>query len=673
MKKITIWMSVVVVAAIAILPAQGGTYTWLATPADGNWNTSSLNWSDGTTDGVAWVDDASNPNDAVFGTTSTKSVSIGSRRTVNNLTFTGNEYSLSGNGPLAVAGSVILNTGSTFFRNVLTSGREDGSLHFSASSTWKIAYVYGTANTQTSTYLDGSVLFAPSNDRALGVVPATRTENIFITGTPTFFASGNFAINSNRTIKVLSGKGFDTGVNGGPFTYKCRVFAENSPGRDYSTNTYLNVSPNWTGLVVFDPGAGVTNAFGRLQVNARVKILSGVTYLTGPGGTGTSAFLYVSGGSTLTDFSSTKGNLTIDGSEVYTSQSSYVDLRYYGQVTVTNGGKLYMPSVHWLNGHGSPGRLTIADGGEVTLSNLRISQSSKSEVHLNEGGLLKTLVLSIDPAGTQKGTFWFNGGRLQSRDARRAFFATASATPMTEEKASGIRFAVGEKGAVFDTSNGVNLWWNRPLVSGVEQDGGLRKLGAASGENILILMTTNRYNGVTSIEGGGVQLRADNALPPGTTVRMSGVNPYLDAYTFDTTSPSRSTEQWLSRVEGSGDLRSCSQLHVTNSLAPSVNGVLAFANPCDLRGDYEIVGNSNTCSRLYFKGKQDISGLTLKVSDFSTFDTRAPNTRYAILVANAGYTGKFVLPADWPKGWDVKYTDAAAYLYFQKGTAFIVR
>ena len=662
----------VFVAAVAAgcVCAQGGTYTWLASPADGNWNTTSLNWNDGTTDGVAWVDDASNPNDAVFGTTSTKSVSVGSRLTVNNLTFTGNEYSLSGNGPLVVSGTVFLNTGSTYFRNVLTGGRADGSLHFSASSTWKIAYVYGTANTQTSTYLDGMVLFAPSNDRALGAVPATRTENIFITGTPTLFASGNFSINSNRTIKVLSGKHFDTGVNGGPFTYKCRVFAENSPGRDYSTNTYLNVSPNWAGLVVFDPGAGVTNAFGRLQVNSRLKVASGVTYLTGPGGTGTSAYLYVNG---KTDWSSSYGNLTIDRGEVYASLSSYVDLRNYGQVTVTNGGKLYMPSVHWLNGHGSPGRLTIANGGEVTLSNLRISQSSKSEVHLNEGGLLKAILLSIDPAATPKGTFWFNGGRLQSRDARRVFFGTASATAMTEEKASGIRFAVGEKGAVFDTSNGINLWWSRPLVSGVEQDGGLRKLGAASGENILILMNTNRYNGVTSIEGGGVQLRADNALPPGTTVRMSGVNPYLDAYTFDTTSPSRATEQWLSRVEGSGDLRSCSLLHVTNSLAPAVDGVLAFSQPCDLRGDYEIVGNSNTCSRLFFKGKQNISGLTLKVSDFSAFNTRAPNTQYAIVVANAGYTGTFDRPADWPKGWDVKYTDGAAYLYFQKGTAFIVR
>ena len=669
MKKIACLMCMAV-ATIATFQARGGTYTWLASPANGNWDTSSLNWSDGTTDGVAWVDDASAPNDAVFGTTLTKSVSIGSRRTVNDLTFTGNEYSLSGNGPLVVAGTVFMNTGSTFFRNVLTGGRADGSLHFSASSTWKIAYVYGTANTQTSTYLDGTVLFAPNNDRALGTVPAARTENIFITGTPTLFASGNFSINSNRTIKVLSGKHFDTGVNGGPFTYKCRVFAENSPGRNFSTNTYLNASANWTGLVVLDPGAGVTNAFGRLQVNSNFKVASGVTYLTGPGGTGTSASLYVNG---KTGFGSSYGNLTVDGGEVYVSQSLYVDLRNYGQVTVTNGGKLYMPNVHWLNGHGSPARLTIADGGEVTLSNLRITQASKAEVLLNEGGLLKTLVLSVDPAATFKGTFLFNGGRLQSRDGRRVFFTTASNAAMTEEKASCVTFAVGEKGAVFDTSNGQNLWWTRPLVSGAEQDGGLRKLGAASGENILILSNTNRYNGVTSIEGGGVQVRVDNALPPGTTVRMSGISPYLDAYTFENEDPKRATEQWLSRVEGSGDLRSCSQLHITNSLAPSVSGVLAFSQPCDLRGDYEIVGNSNTCSRLYFQGKQDISGLTLKVADFSTFDTRAPTTRYAILVANAGYTGKFVIPADWPKGWDVKYTDAAAYLYFQKGTMFIVR
>ena len=112
---------------------------------------------------------------------------------------------------------------------------------------------------------------------------------------------------------------------------------------------------------------------------------------------------------------------------------SYVDAQQYGQVVVTNGGKVNMQSVEWLNGHGSPARLTIVDGGEVTLNKLRISQSQASEVHLNEGGLLKAVSLVIDPGidPGPKGTFWFNGGRLQSRDGRANFFDSTSTTPIS--------------------------------------------------------------------------------------------------------------------------------------------------------------------------------------------------------------------------------------------------
>ena len=87
--KNMVYLMCMVVATIATFQTRGGTYTWLDSPANGTWDTSSLNWSDGTTDGVAWVDDASAPNDAVFGTSSTKSVSIGSRREVNDLTICG--------------------------------------------------------------------------------------------------------------------------------------------------------------------------------------------------------------------------------------------------------------------------------------------------------------------------------------------------------------------------------------------------------------------------------------------------------------------------------------------------------------------------------------------------------------------------------------------------------
>lgn len=663
-------ISACVVAAGAV--AHGGTYTWRSSPSSSLW--SDPNWNDGTTDGVTWVDDAAAPNNAVFGTSSNKSVrNIQVTRYINDLTVATDGYNIFGSGPLSIAGSVVMNAGSATFDGVLIGGRADGSLHFTASSDWKIAYVYSQYNNQTSTYLDGSIFFAPNNDRAFGVVPGAPAENIFITGTPTLFASGSFAVNANRIIKISSGKYLQTSVgNNDTLTYKCPIIAENTTGYDYSRDTYVTLRNNWKGLVVFDTGVARTNSFGRLLAYTKLKIASGVTTLTGPGGVGTDAHLYVSGnGSGFTD---NTGNLTISGGEVYSPQSGYVDVGNYGQVTVTNGGKVYMPSVQWLNGHGSPGRLVIAKDGDFTVNNLRISHAQSAEIFLNEGGVIRTKVLTVDPSKNANCLFRFNGGRLQSLDGRVAFFSSATAQELTEEKANLCTFAVGEKGAVFDLSNGQNLWWTRPLVSDVAEDGGLRKIGTTSGDDILILGNTNRYNGVTSIEGGGVQLRVDNALPPGTTVRLSGNNAYLDAYSFDFASPQRATEQWLGRLEGSGVMKSCSQVHVTNSIAPSVNGTLYIANVCDLRGDYEIAANEDRCGLLEMRGaNQSISNLTLKVADFSALDRSAPYDHYQILSAPNGYAGKFALPSDWPGEWSVRYTDTAAYLYVPKGTVIIIR
>ena len=667
-------ISACVAAAGAV--AHGGTYTWRSSPSSNLW--SDPNWNDGTTDGVTWVDDASAPNDVVFGASSQKYVrnpGAENIRHVNDMTFNAGDYRLGGGGPLSIAGTVILNASPvTFDWNTLASGRADGSLHFYAPSDWKIAYVNDTQNSQTSTYLEGSIMFAPNNDRAFGLAPSTPTENIFVTGTPTLFASASFAVNANRIIKISSGKYLQTSVgDSNTLTYKCPIIAENTTGYDYSRNTYVTLRNDWKGLVVFDTGIGRTNSFGRLHAYTQLKIVSGVTSLTGPGGTGTDAHLYIFGNNT--GFAGNTGNLTISGGEVYSPIGGLVDVGGYGQVTVTNGGKVYMPSVQWLNGHGSPGRLTIAKDGDFTVSNLRISHHTQSvEVNLNEGGIIKVKTLTVDPGKNAKCMFRFNGGRLQSLDGRRAFFASATDTAMTEEKASLCTFAVGEKGAVFDLSNGQNLWWTRPLVSDVAQDGGLRKIGAASGEDILILGNTNRYNGVTSIEGGSVQLRVDNALPPGTTVRLSGNNAYLDAYTFDFASPQRATEQWLGRLEGSGAIKSCSQVHVTNSIAPSIDGTLSIANVCDLRGDYEITADANRCGLLEVRGaNQSISNLTLKVADFSVLDKSAPNDRYQILSAPNGYIGTFALPSNWPGEWAVRYTGTAAYLRVRKGTILIVR
>ena len=113
---------------------------------------------------------------------------------------------------------------------------------------------------------------------------------------------------------------------------------------------------------------------------------------------------------------------------------------------------------------------------------------------------------------------------------------------------------------------------------------------------------------------------------------------------------------------------------------------------------YLVVVFDGTSCRLYANGKS-LGSWTDKtaVSEFADF-FRIGNVWYG---TNRGWYGKydevrmydgvqsadrvaadyatamspdtFVIPADWPKGWDVKYTDTAAYLYFQKGTAFVVR
>ena len=78
----------------------------------------------------------------------------------------------------------------------------------------------------------------------------------------------------------------------------------------------------------------------------------------------------------------------------------------------------------------------------------------------------------------------------------------------------------------------------------------------------------------------------------------------------------------------------------------------------------------------------DISNLTLKVADFSTFDASKAKFNastgtgyYQILKVNSGasYTGTFNLPADWPKDWKVEYTSNGAYLHYLKGTLVILR
>ena len=655
------------------------TYTWKASPADANWNTTSLNWTTGGAD-AAWVNDANDPNSAVFGDSSQKTISVGGTRRIYDLTINKGGYTFSGDFCNMVIYGAMTVDGNTTFSGKVSSGAADNSLHLTSTSASEVTVNFNSSqNSYTNIYLNGTFVFSPILDGALGPKPARPTESITVTdGSPTLFGGSynnkSFTVNSNRIVKIASGKSLKIASNY-TFTLGGPVIAEPTSGYDYSRNTYVQVrgKSGWEGLIVFDPGAGVTNAFGRLKVAGRGKLASGVTRVTGTSGaTEDTALLYVARSSTSTEYSDKWGNLLVDGGELYASQGVNVNVSYYGQVTVTNFGRIYMPKVDWLNGSSGRAKLTVAKDGAFTVNLLRISQSSSlSEVHLNEGGLIEASLLCIDPAGKRNGKFRFNGGRLRSREAKNPFFASTGGTSLAEDKAAYVTFAVGEKGAVFDTEL-KNLYWNRPLVSdpaaGSDKDGGLHKIGG----KILILTSTNCYNGVTWIEGGDAQLRVDNALPPGTTLRFSNGG-FVTAYTFEKESPARSTEQWIGRVEGNGALKYMTQSHVTNSIAPSVDGTIKFESRCDLRGDFEVSGNAAGCSRLQVAAGQDISGLTLKVEDFSTFNGKASREHYQILSAPDGYTGTFALPAGWADDWKVIYTDTGAYLWAKRPLIIVIR
>ena len=662
--------------ALAAMLLSGGAYaadyTWMASPADANWNTSSLNWNSGE----AWADDSTAPNNAVFPSTSSeKKITIpsGETRYINNITVSGSDYQISGGeGMLNMAGLFSISKNCKVYPIFSSSSVRIGS------DTGSVFYYYRWAeSSQTATCLEGSVIFAPNSDYCYGPVPSEPAENIFIaSGNPCIFPNtGSITLNRNRTIKISAKATLRLGINGGPHTIKSLIAAEKSPGCDFSTNTVVSLPNNWAGLNVFDPGEGRTNIVGRIDLQSRLQIASGVTRLgSSKNDTGATAMLYVRGKDSNTTYDN-YGNLLVAGGTLYASQTRYVDVSKYGHVTVKDGGRVYMPNVEWLNGYNGRGRLTVTNG-EFCVNILRLSQDSYSEVHLEAGGLISVNRLGILPSATPQGLFRFDGGRIQARDgSNRNFLGSVSVTEATEDDWSNIKFAVGEKGAVFDTGNAQNIWWKRPLVSDAEHDGGVRKIGdTASGSNILVFLTTNCYNGVTCVESGGIQLRKDYALPSGSTLRLAKSDAYINANTFDSESPARDTTQWLSRVEGEGALLGCSNMHVTNSIAPSINGTLVFHVRCDLRGDYEITADANGCGLLDLRGEnQSISNLKLKVADFETLSKDAPDTRYQILKATNGYTGKFVLPEDWPDAWKVRYTSTAAYLCRRRGMILLVR
>lgn len=581
------------------------------------------------------------------------------------------------------------------FKTGTEAGTLDGGLHLIGKS---VVYFDADGSTYNGgLYLDSTegLLFAPQCERAFGAVPESPRNNIFVRGSNTvlFGEPNNLELHANRNVLISSNLNFNVvAKTGKTLTIHGEINGEHEPGV-LPTTTRLVSKWNWSpvsaagwkgGLVVLDPGAGRTNNVGRLTIEGNTEIKSGVTLVNGTG-LNDSAPLYVHGSG---DADATIGTLTVSGGEIVVSPESssrYVQVGYYDTETGDYdyglldvcGGTVKTSGGEFLNALGA-GLTVIRDGGVIDCGggSFRMAQYMKDNpttVRLATNGLLRCNQVSLDMGKGTVATFLFDGGYLHPTANNNSFCQDGNNAAWNN-----ITFAVGPGGAGFEVEAGNNVWIYRPLVSGVaagETDGGLMVRGAVG--TAVCLMTAQAYNGPTTIDTVELQQRAgDNLLPAGTDIVLKN-NGILALWTYGHggTTP-RATAATLGGVSGHGRVRFASAASFTGTFAPSIGGTIHFQEaPGSLSGTLAIAGDATRCGMVKFGQAQDISRLTLKIVDSSTFDANAKGSTYKIVDAPNGIIGEFTKSSDFPPGWEIKYSAdrKSVYVHHPNGTVITIR
>lgn len=678
-KLVNIAATAAIAAGLAPAMASAADYTWMSSPEDSNWNTTSLNWNSGE----AWVDG----NNAIFpASSSVKTITLSAARTANDVTVNGTGWTFNGGKLMTVTGKFSVPFTASGQNCTLADGFGGDSVRIGGNAVGTLFMGWGGSPTVKTTTLEDTVTIAPNDRRCFGPDPSSPSTNIVISGTPSLYANGNINLAPNRIIRIESGKALNLGAASGKTLTLGPIVAAPSDGLACSTNTYVYLPSYWSGLIKFNPGAGVTNDVGRMKVDSCLEVASGVTRIASHDGftvgCGVNSPLYVVGNGS--GYSDTKGNVIVSGGELYLPQGGrYAEMSKYAQMTVQNGGRVYAPNIHWLMGMSGTGgaRLSVSNNGEFAVGTLRLGQGATwpNAINLGKDGTLRAGMLTLEFNNGQDVTFNFDGGRVQSGasdDGWSSLFGYPA-----NAKWAGVHFYVREGGAILDASSGKHVWWARPLESGAEHDGGLICITGNNKDVVLANAATCSYNGPTRVlhttgaNDGNLQCRVANALPSTTTLQ---IGPHATAGFSSSWNNSTHIDQTVARVEGVGTIRFCSKLVVTDGISPvftNAYGTLTFSDPCSLSGDYEIVGDANGCGCVKFSHNQNISNLRLKIAAGATLDKdNAKGTFYKILDAPSGVTGTFDV-SGLPEGWVVKYASdgKSAYLCHLAPFTMVVR
>ncbi|MBP5545044.1 MAG: RNA polymerase sigma factor [Kiritimatiellae bacterium] len=646
-------------AATLATGAAADTLYW-AGGTSGTWDDSTECWTNSASSTPRPWQDGS---DAVFSDdeAADHTIAVSGNRIAGNVTGK-RKYTFNGTGTMSWT-DWFSRTGETSFNVPLTDN--GGGLRFDA----KGSLYFTVANTHTGgTWVKGSssslYAFALKNigDRAFGAVPVEKQTNIVWQGgnVALYAENGAKTLHANRTIRVVDGATFWI-ATGDTIEIKGDIVGDVNATYGLPSGTRLQVgrdATTWTGLAKLSG----TNSVGRIKVISQLEIAGGRTSVArGTAADNENAPIYIVGNGSA--YKTRVGRMLVSGGELVNSQSDtrYFETQSYGQLDVA-GGSVIATNVLFLNAYGSPGKVTVRDGGLLHCGTFRLSQTGTGtggELFLCTNGVLR--VNQIGTSGSA-GAIHFNGGRLQRTSSDGDAIANASSTTW-----NGISFLVEAGGAVLDTSNGKSISFPKALSSGVadgETDGGLTCI--LSGGNLVVLTAAgSTYNGPTRLEGsnGTLQCRTANVLPAGTTLQ---VGPGTTADFSSQTATPTDMAQTVARLEGSGTVANNSNLTVAGAVAPVFDdtyGTLTLNKPCSLSGDLEIKGDASGCGCVKFAAAgQSIASLSLKVEDISLFSKNNPRGFYKIVDAPSGYSGTQFAGTNLPGNWQVRYENNGIYL-----------
>ena len=706
--KTRIQNAVAASAALLALSASADRLYWNG-GTDGTWNSVNVIWTNASGTATAWV----SGSDAVFDASVARSIPVKGPVHADNLFFVNGTktITLGDAGTLSWQGWAQPQVGGQVSFSCPLADNGNG-LHFDVRGHTFLR----RANTHTGgTFIknsksgDNMRAFAingatkatdnpTGNDLALGPVPATVQTNLTIKGgNVALFVDSPFTntIHKNRTILIEDNQTFFVSPSG-KIDIMGSINGANAGSTAYPTATRLHAygEGSWHGLTVLHG----TNYFGKLQVSGRLEIAEGqTTLITSGAGTDAAAALYLKGNNSA--YNDQRGYLLVSGGRLVNHQNAHrFQTSNYGHLDIAGGyvGMTFNTTKgeygEFLNGYSTPGKVTIRDGGTLSCSKFRLTQTATGnggELFLEEGGTLRVRWIGLEfKNANDKGVVHFNGGAIQSQQGNAETNVIENAN---HANWAGKVFQIEEGGAIFDTSNGQNIWFGRPLISGVTGggiDGGLLcKLG--SGRAVIFdQIATHTYTGPTRVERignsgtGTLQCRVANALPATTTLQIgTGCQAGFNLWAGSAGSAEREAgdlAQTVARVEGTGTVIYNSLLTVTGGVKPAytnVYGTLTFTKygTTFSNATYDVVADGEGCGCIKFAaGGQDISGLTLNI-DASVLDKDTARLGgYKILDAPNGYVNQFQT-GNVADPWYVEYTSTAAYLRYKSPFVLVVR